>query len=270
MAMATVFDVAAYILEKRGTMTAMNLHRLIYYAQAWSLVWDSKPIFDEEIQAWSNGPVCPRLYQSHRGEFEISADSAWVGDPNALSPEQAESASAQGGGPLLPAVMAHRTIRTIQRVLGDDPFQRPHQRLMAVHAADDVGGGVGTLAGCHNVSAGGAHKPQVLLAIVIVLDAEGCGEVDRCRLAMLHRLILSVSTIPRARQAYRIAARYAARVAGSVTYRNRSRASAIMAWSAGVVIRRPFSRIMHPLPPWRWRAFISASHSRASSWPHST
>jgi uncharacterized phage-associated protein len=89
--MATVFDLAAYILEKRGTMTAMHLHRLIYYAQAWSLVWDSKPIFDEEIQAWSNGPVCPRLYQSHRGEFEIGADSAWVGDPNALSPEQAES-----------------------------------------------------------------------------------------------------------------------------------------------------------------------------------
>lgn len=70
--MATVFDVAAYILEQRGPMTAMKLQKLVYYSQAWSLVWDEEPLFDEPIEAWANGPVVPRLYDEHRGMFKVS------------------------------------------------------------------------------------------------------------------------------------------------------------------------------------------------------
>ena len=36
--MASVFDVAAYILKKTGPSSIMKLHKLTYYAQAWSLV----------------------------------------------------------------------------------------------------------------------------------------------------------------------------------------------------------------------------------------
>ena len=43
--MASVFDVAAYILHRAGTMTAMKLQKLVFYSQAWSLVWDEKPLF---------------------------------------------------------------------------------------------------------------------------------------------------------------------------------------------------------------------------------
>ncbi len=71
--MANVYDVAQYILEKQGLMTAMKLQKLVYYSQAWSLVWDEKPLFDEEIQAWANGPVTPALYNEHRGMYNISA-----------------------------------------------------------------------------------------------------------------------------------------------------------------------------------------------------
>lgn len=70
--MATVYDTAAYILNSLGPMTAMKLQKLVYYAQAWSLVWDDKPLFEEPIQAWVNGPVCPALYACHRGKFEVS------------------------------------------------------------------------------------------------------------------------------------------------------------------------------------------------------
>ncbi len=42
--MATVFDVAAYILENTGSISTMKLQKLCYYSQAWSLVWDDKPI----------------------------------------------------------------------------------------------------------------------------------------------------------------------------------------------------------------------------------
>lgn len=59
--MATCLDVAKYILSKTGTIPAMKLQKLVYYSQAWALVWDEKPLFTAPIQAWANGPVCPRL-----------------------------------------------------------------------------------------------------------------------------------------------------------------------------------------------------------------
>ncbi|HWP67467.1 MAG TPA: type II toxin-antitoxin system antitoxin SocA domain-containing protein [Candidatus Limnocylindria bacterium] len=80
--MVSVHDVAAYILRELGPMSAMKLQKLVYYAQAWSLVWDDRPLFPQQIEAWANGPVCPDLYERHRGEFLITA---WPwGNANAL------------------------------------------------------------------------------------------------------------------------------------------------------------------------------------------
>lgn len=75
--MATVFDVAAYILKKRapkegGGLTTWKLQKLVYYAQAWSTVWDDRELFKQRIEAWANGPVCPALYEVHKGSFKIS------------------------------------------------------------------------------------------------------------------------------------------------------------------------------------------------------
>ncbi|CAN5521536.1 DUF4065 domain-containing protein [soil metagenome] len=69
--MANVHDVAAYILQRQGQMTAMKLQKLVYYSQAWHLVWEDRPLFDEKIEAWANGPVSPALYSLHRGRFAI-------------------------------------------------------------------------------------------------------------------------------------------------------------------------------------------------------
>jgi len=71
--MATVHDVAAYILQKQSPMTGMKLQKLVYYSQAWSLVWDERPLFEETIEAWANGPVVRELYRVHRGKFLVSA-----------------------------------------------------------------------------------------------------------------------------------------------------------------------------------------------------
>jgi uncharacterized phage-associated protein len=71
----TVFDVSKYILEKNGAMTHMKLQKLVYYSQAWSLVWDEQQLFEEKIEAWINGPVVPVLFQSLKGSFLVSSDS---------------------------------------------------------------------------------------------------------------------------------------------------------------------------------------------------
>jgi len=86
--MANVHDVAAYILQQRSPITAMKLQKLVYYAQAWSLVWDEEPLFDETIHAWANGPVVWELYERHRGEFKLHR---WDGNPDTLTPAQKET-----------------------------------------------------------------------------------------------------------------------------------------------------------------------------------
>jgi uncharacterized phage-associated protein len=87
--MATAHDIANYILKKLGRMTAMKLQKLVYYSQAWSLVWDEKPLFRERIEAWVNGPVVPNLYRVHRGQFDVKD---WPhGDPDNLSAVQRET-----------------------------------------------------------------------------------------------------------------------------------------------------------------------------------
>ena len=78
--MLTVFDVAKYILDKIGSISAMKLQKLVYYCQAWSLVWDENFLFEEDFEAWSNGPVIPILYDRHRGLFKV--DSSIVSDGN--------------------------------------------------------------------------------------------------------------------------------------------------------------------------------------------
>lgn len=87
-----VFDVAAYVLEKMGAMTTMKLQKLVYYSQAWSLVWDEKQLFEEDIEAWANGPVIKDLFDYHRGMYEISAMP--IGNSRLLNQEQQETIDA--------------------------------------------------------------------------------------------------------------------------------------------------------------------------------
>lgn len=88
--MAQVQDVAAYILSKRGPMTAMKLQKLCYYAQAWHLVWDEHPLFDSRIEAWANGPVIPELYAMHRGRMNLQAGEI-LGEPANLTQGERET-----------------------------------------------------------------------------------------------------------------------------------------------------------------------------------
>ena len=90
--MPSVHDVAAYILQKQGQMTAMKLEKLVYYCQAWSLAWDEAPLFDEPIEAWANGPVVPALFSEHRGQYFVSD---WPkGDANNVSSVQIDTIKA--------------------------------------------------------------------------------------------------------------------------------------------------------------------------------
>ena len=73
------FIVRAYEAEKDSSMTNMKLQKLLYYAQSLYLALYAQPLFDEEIQAWRYGPVCPpayRYYSDYEGkQLPIPSDS---------------------------------------------------------------------------------------------------------------------------------------------------------------------------------------------------
>lgn len=68
----TASDVASALLSQLGPMSAMKLQKLVYYVQATSLARDHVPAFDEDIQAWRDGPVVRSLYERHAGTREVS------------------------------------------------------------------------------------------------------------------------------------------------------------------------------------------------------
>ncbi len=71
--MTTAVEVMKYIKSQMSVNGEVQLQKLAYYAQAWSLAWDGRPLFNERIEAWRMGPVVPAL--------RFRRDD---GDPNAL------------------------------------------------------------------------------------------------------------------------------------------------------------------------------------------
>ena len=61
-----VFIVADYFIDKNNTekvgLTNKKLQKLLYYAQAWSLVVNNKKLFEDDIEAWIHGPAISSVY----------------------------------------------------------------------------------------------------------------------------------------------------------------------------------------------------------------
>lgn len=89
--MASIFDVAKYILHTQGKMSTWKLQKLCYYSQAWALAWTETPIFDEDFEAWANGPVCPELFYIHKGLFSVGEQDIRRGNIDNLSDDEIDT-----------------------------------------------------------------------------------------------------------------------------------------------------------------------------------
>ena len=47
--------------------THLKIQKLVYYTQAWYLANFDRPIFDEDMLAWTHGPVIPSVYEKYKG-----------------------------------------------------------------------------------------------------------------------------------------------------------------------------------------------------------
>ncbi|RZV39903.1 MAG: DUF4065 domain-containing protein [Candidatus Acidulodesulfobacterium acidiphilum] len=68
--MTTASDVAKYFIFKANQvgsfLSNLKLQKLVYYAQAWYLANNDKPLFTEKFEAWVHGPVQPELYRKFK------------------------------------------------------------------------------------------------------------------------------------------------------------------------------------------------------------
>ncbi len=77
--MASALDVAAAVLARMGRLDGWKLQKLVYYCQAWHLVWHAEPLYHEGIEGWRDGPVCPALWEAHRNQFDVTRIEGGVG-----------------------------------------------------------------------------------------------------------------------------------------------------------------------------------------------
>lgn len=67
----TCFDVADYFLslvdeDSGDSISNLKLQKLVYYAQGFHLAIFDTPLFCEDIEAWTLGPVIPALYDKYK------------------------------------------------------------------------------------------------------------------------------------------------------------------------------------------------------------
>lgn len=65
-----VSDVADFFIDlcagREEPMTNLRLNKMMYFAQGWHMATYGTPLFNDEIQAWKNGPVVPTVYHQNK------------------------------------------------------------------------------------------------------------------------------------------------------------------------------------------------------------
>lgn len=69
--MKSAQDIANFFLShsyggEMDDITNLKLQKLLYYAQGYSLALLGRPIFEDQITAWSHGPVVETVYHSYK------------------------------------------------------------------------------------------------------------------------------------------------------------------------------------------------------------
>ena len=92
--MATAIDVAKRLIhlaaseEEPDFLTPMQLQKLLYYAQGWSLALRGRPLFNEPVLAWTHGPVVRDVFNFFKNLKDMPIRAADVPAPIGLDPDE--------------------------------------------------------------------------------------------------------------------------------------------------------------------------------------
>ncbi len=59
-------------------LTPLKLQKLVYFAHGWNLALKGEPLIDEQVEAWTHGPVIPSLYFAFRNHGNQPIDAKYV------------------------------------------------------------------------------------------------------------------------------------------------------------------------------------------------
>jgi uncharacterized phage-associated protein len=129
----SALNVAAALLQRKRAgqvIDQMKLHKLLYYVQAGSLAWFETPAYDEEIQAWTWGPVTRRV-AGHYKHFDrqpipepVSGDAEALDDRTTWLVDRVLSEYGDLSGPAL-AKLTKEPGSPWNQVRGDLPEEAP-------------------------------------------------------------------------------------------------------------------------------------------------
>lgn len=154
-------DVASVVIARSGNwLTSMQLQKLLYYVQSWHLAVTNEPLFEEECEAWVQGPVVHDVWTARKDH------ASRVATGQGRLADLGETASAivdlvlamygsMSGDELSQLTHAERPWREARRGLPEHApsseviprqtmaeFTREHRRLGGRTAADLAAGGV--------------------------------------------------------------------------------------------------------------------------------
>jgi uncharacterized phage-associated protein len=103
--MTTAIQAASYITKKM-VYGEMQLQKLLYYSQAWSLAWTGKPLFTDEIEAWKEGPVVRSVWVARKYGSDAIGEEADLDDDQRAIIDAVYDFYGTNGGAVL-SVMTH-------------------------------------------------------------------------------------------------------------------------------------------------------------------
>jgi uncharacterized phage-associated protein len=122
----------AYCKVNALPITHLQLQKVLYYLQGWSLAYLPEPFFTDEPQAWINGPVYPLVWEAYRnyGDNEIPQPEVSEEQLTALVDEMALN---DDGASLAFAVLEKYATKNagwlVQQTHAEQPWKQTRQGL---------------------------------------------------------------------------------------------------------------------------------------------
>ena len=82
----------AWAEAEEEELSNLKLQKLLYYAQGHHLARYRQPLFQDQIQAWSHGPVVPEVYRTFKG---FGASPLELAEPDSFSWDDVDSDTAR-------------------------------------------------------------------------------------------------------------------------------------------------------------------------------
>jgi uncharacterized phage-associated protein len=114
---ADVLQAAAFLVLLARPLSWLKLQDLLYYAQAWHLVWDGEPLFTEPLLATVDGVRVPVIQQKLANRFSLTRDDLPLNGKIGLTESQQQTLSG-----IVQFYAGQSHFRLTERIMLEEPW----------------------------------------------------------------------------------------------------------------------------------------------------